>query len=90
MKNTKKAVSKKTAKNATSETSVHLAKTSYHFWRNWVKDILHNGKITSAKFVKENVGYDGAISVSSAEFSKAKAVLEKYKKDNADTVDMWK
>lgn len=72
-------------------TMVALAKCSYHYWRGWNKDILRNGGILSAKFKKEETGYNGLISVSSAELVKAKNVLNKYTKDNpeTDTTQMW-
>ena len=91
MKNTKKVTATKTAsKNAASVTRVHLAKSSYHYWRNdWVRDILTEAGVTSAKFAKEDVGYNGAITVLSTDLVKAKNALDAFKKKNSDTVSMW-
>lgn len=88
MKN-KTATKTATAKTVTT-VKVHLCKTNYHYYRNWIKNILRDGKITSASFVRNEVGYDGVIKVASNEVVKAKNVLDKYQRDNTDVVSMWK
>lgn len=70
-------------------TFVAVAKTNYHYYRNWVKDILTKGKIKKFRFKKNEDSYDGIILVDSKELVLAKNVLDKYKKENKDTVDMW-
>lgn len=82
--NKTKTATKKVAKSE----PISVVKTTYHFWRNWLKDITSTVK--GARFVKEKVGYNGVISVPD-EASKAKLekVLAAWKKKNPDTVDLW-
>lgn len=74
----------KKATNST-ETLVALCKCSYHYFRNWNKDILKAGGIKQVSFKKDGEGtYNGTILVSSKELVKAKNVLDNYKKKNPD------
>ena len=68
----------------------NIFKTTYYWWRFWVKDILKSGKINKARFVKDEVGYTGKIAVQKTEVEAAKKVLADYKTKNPDTVEMWK
>ena len=68
---------------------VNLFKTTYYFWRFWLKDILRSGKINKARFVKDEVGYSGKIAVAKPDVDTAKKVLADYKVKNADVVEMW-
>ena len=81
----KKAVENAPAKNE----MVDLFKTTYHYYRNWVKHILTEAKINRFRFLKNETGYDGKISVRKTELDTAKKVLADYKTKNKDTVDMW-
>lgn len=74
------------AKKETTSTRVHLVNTNYHFWRHWVKHLLAD---TTAKFVKNEVGYTGVITVDAPELIKVKKILDKYTKDHPDEVAMW-
>ena len=68
---------------------VKLFKTTYFYWRHWIKDLLVNGKIKNYRFVKEPDTYNGDIAVSKQEKETAKKVLAEYKSKNPDTKDMW-
>lgn len=67
---------------------VEVATTTYHYWRNWVKDIARDGSVISAKFVKGE-GYNGTITVVKSEVSKLKEVFTKYQKENPGIIAMW-
>ncbi|OJW82082.1 MAG: hypothetical protein BGO69_15910 [Bacteroidetes bacterium 46-16] len=85
--NNKKTAAKKAAPVAKTE-PIAVAKTTYHFWRNWVKDIASSVK--GARFAKEKVGYNGVITVpDDASKTKLLKALETWKKKNTDTVDLW-
>ena len=87
MENSKK---KKAVENALAKNEmVDLFKTTYHYFRNWVKYILAEGKVNRFRFVKNETGYDGKISVSKSEVDTAKKVLAEYKTKNKDIADMW-
>ena len=68
---------------------VNVFKTTYYFWRFWVKQILIDGKIKKYRFVKDEVGYTGKIAIDKPEVETAKKVLAEYKIKNPDTKDMW-
>jgi len=68
---------------------INIFKTSYFYWRFWVKEILITGKINKARFVRNEVGYSGNIAVQKTEVDAAKKVLADYKVKKPDTVDMW-
>lgn len=68
---------------------VTLFKTTYFYWRNWIKDILINGKVKKYRFIKEADTYNGYIAVSKTEKDAAKKVLADYKSKNLDTKEMW-
>ena len=87
MENNKKEQVKKVDK-PTKEEEVILVTTTYYYWRNWVKSILLEGKIKT-RFVKDDVGWSGKISVVKSQMDLAKKVLADYKTKNPDRVDMW-
>ncbi len=87
MENNKKEQVKKVDK-PTKEEEVILVSTTYYYWRNWVKSILLEGKI-KARFIKDDVGWSGKISVPKSQMDLAKKVLADYKTKNLDGVDMW-
>ena len=67
---------------------VNLFKTTYHYYRNWVKHILQ-GKVIGFKFIKDKIGWEGSISVPKSEINKAKSVLQEYKSKNPEAKEMW-
>ena len=68
---------------------VNVFKTTYYFWRFWVKQILIDGKIKKYRFVKDEVGYTGKIAIDKPEVETAKKVLAEYKTKHPDTKEMW-
>ena len=68
---------------------VNIFKTCYHYYRNWIREILTTGKVDKFRFVKDEIGYTGEIAVNKPEVEKAKKVLKEYKAKNPNTVDMW-
>ena len=68
---------------------INLFKTTYHYFRNWIKYILIDGKVNGFRFVKDEIGWTGNLSVPKSETEKAKTVLKDYKVNNPDTVDLW-
>ena len=68
---------------------VAIFKTTYGYYRYWVKIILADGGIIKYRFIKYPDSYAGVISVAKAEADKAKKVLAEYKKQNPGTVSMW-
>src|SRR6185437_1963166 len=81
MSNTKKASATKTVakSNATNSASIELGTTTYHYWRNWLKSVVNEAGVTTAKFVKTE-GYNGKLTVSKAEAAKAKKAITEYQK----------
>ncbi len=73
----------------TKKTMVNIFTTTYHRYRHWVRFILTEGKINSFRFVKDEIGYTGKLSIEKTEVDNAKKVLADYKIKNPDTVDMW-
>ena len=71
-----------------SNTFVAVSKTTYHYWRGFCKSHLAENNIT-AKFKKEDTGYNGTISVLSSQVVAAKKVMDKWRKDNPGTVDIF-
>jgi len=83
-------MNKKTITEVTATTEmVQLFKTTYHYYRNWVRGILQQGKITNIKFLKEKIGWKGIISVPKSQLEKAKQVLNEYKKKHPDAKELW-
>ncbi len=68
---------------------VTIFKTTYGYYRYWIKNILADGGIIKYRFIKNPDSYAGIISVAKAEAEKAKKVLAEYKKQNPGTVSMW-
>ena len=69
---------------------INIFKTTYGYWRHWVKYILKDGGIIKFRFVKDAESYDGKIAIAKPEVEKAKKVLADYQKKNPNTVEMWK
>jgi hypothetical protein len=67
----------------------NIYKTTYYFWRFWLKDLLIKGKIKKYRFVKDEVGYTGHIAIDKPEVEAAHKVLADYKTKNPDIKDMW-
>ena len=86
---TKKKNEKKVAVVAKKVEMVNIFKTTYYYWRFWIKEILKTGKISKSRFVKDEIGYTGNIAVQKTEVDNAKNILISYKSQNRDTVDMW-
>lgn len=60
-----------------------LGKTTYHYFRNFIRPLFKSNLIISAKFVKVE-GYNGHISISKAEKVKAaKLIADKVKADGS-------
>ncbi len=74
---------------ATKVVMVNLAKTSYHYYRHFIKAILTDGKVSKFRFVKNDAGWHGVVSVDKVELDKAKKVFSDYKSKNVDTADLW-
>lgn len=68
---------------------VNVFKTSYHYYRNWVKQILSDGNIKGFRFIKDDVGWMGNISVPKTNQNETKNVLSDYKTKNPEVVEMW-
>ena len=68
---------------------VTIFKSTYGYYRYWVKNILADGGIIKYRFIKNPDSYAGVISVAKVEADKAKKVLAEYKKQNPGTVSMW-
>lgn len=79
---------KETAKSSTPNW-VKIFQTSYFRYRHWIRNLLIEGKIKKFRFVKDEVGYTGSITVDKPEVDKAKKVLQNYKDKNPDVKDMW-
>lgn len=71
-----------------SNTFVAVSKTTYHYWRGFCKSYLKENSI-NAKFKKEDTGYNGTISVISSQVVAAKKVMDKWRKDNPGTIDIF-
>lgn len=68
---------------------INLFQSSYHFYRNSIKQILLKGKVNGFRFVKNEKDWNGFISIPPTEIEKAKKVLADYKTKNPDEVSMW-
>lgn len=66
-----------------------LSKTAYHYYRNFVKDILTDGGIKCFRFKKDAEGWDGKLLVAKPELEKAKQVLKDYKTKNPEVKPLW-
>ncbi len=87
---TKKKSEKQVAIVAPKKTEwVNVFKTTYHRYRHWIRFILTEGKVNKFRFVKDEIGYTGKLSVDKPEIDKAKKVLADYKTKNTGSVDMW-
>ena len=76
-------------KTTSKKEMVNLFKTSYHYYRNWVKYILSDGKINSFRFLKDEVGWTGIISVPKSEVDRAKSILKDFRIKNPETIELW-
>ncbi len=77
---------KQEKKEVLSTEIVLLCRCSYHYWRFWVSDILRD---TTAKFKRDEKGWDGNILVSKNELEKANNQLNSYKLNNPEIKDLW-
>lgn len=68
---------------------INIFKTTYGYWRHWVKNILKDGGVLKFRFVKDEDSYNGKIAVAKPEVEKGKKILADYKTKNPDTKDMW-
>jgi len=68
---------------------VTLVKTSYHYYRNWIKSILSEGAVKDFKFLKDKTGWNGTIIISKIEIEKARFVLKDFKLINPDIIELW-
>jgi len=68
---------------------VKLVGTSYHYFRNWLKSVLRENEIQSAKFIKDPTGWNGHISIPEGDKEQALKVLAQYQIDNPDTKSLW-
>ncbi|MFA6150549.1 MAG: hypothetical protein WC716_04445 [Chitinophagaceae bacterium] len=66
-----------------------IYKTTYHYWRNWIRKILIDGNIKSYKFYKDKIGYSGEISVDSKDVDFAKKLFADYIKQHPEIKEMW-
>lgn len=87
-KTTKKPVEKKSEIKHQIELKP-VAKTTYHYWRNFVKYILEEGGVEGYRFVKDADSFNGQIMVMNSSFVEVKEVLAKYKKEHKDEVELW-
>ena len=69
---------------------INIFKTTYGYWRYWVKNILADGGVNKFRFVKDEGSYNGKIAVQKNEVDTAKKVLADFKNKNPDTVEMWR
>jgi len=81
-----KDVIKKSVKK--DELEFGLYRTTYHYWRNWVKDIFQSKNIQS-RFVKDEKGFGGSIYVLKSETDKIKKMLKEYQAKHSEEVDLW-
>jgi hypothetical protein len=87
----KKSVKTKPAGTTSSNTveRIKLVGTSYHYFRNFLKYLFRENKITSAKFIKDSVGWKGYISIPADVKEPALKVLAQYQIDNPETKTLW-
>ncbi len=74
---------------STNVKRVKLVGTSYHYFRNWLKSVLRENEIQSAKFIKDSTGWNGHISILECDKEQALKVLAQYRIDNPDTKSLW-
>jgi len=74
--------------NAGSE-RVTLVGTSYHYFRNWLKNTLRSGEIHTAKFIKNEADWNGCISIPENDKDAALKILEQYRVENPETKELW-
>ena len=65
---------------------IEIFKTTYGYYRYWVKNILADGGIKKFRFVKDVESYNGKIAVAKTEIEKAKKALADYRTKNPDNV----
>ena len=86
MKNTKKVTTKTATKTlapvaTTPVVRVDLGMTTYHYFRHWLKEVLKEAGVVSAKFEKSE-GYNGNITVVKSELANAKKAVDNWQKEN--------
>lgn len=65
---------------------VILCKTSYHYWRFGISELLQG---TGAKFKKAQSGWQRIIIIDWHELDIARKLLINFKENNPDTKEMW-
>jgi hypothetical protein len=68
---------------------VTLVGTSYHYFRNWLKNTLRSGEIHTAKFIKNEADWNGCISIPESDKDAALKILEQYRFENPETKELW-
>jgi len=86
---TNKSSKKKASDDTTKAKRVKFVGTSYHYFRNWLKQLFRENGIQSAKFIKNVEGWLGHISILESDKEPAIQVLNKYQVDNPDTKSLW-
>jgi len=86
---TNKSSKKKASDDTTKAKRVKFVGTSYHYFRNWLKQLFRENGIQSAKFIKNAEGWLGHISILDSDKEPAIQVLNKYQVDNPDTKSLW-
>lgn len=87
---TKKAGKKHAVSDVKTDSErVKLVGTSYHYFRNWLKNTLRSGEIHTAKFIKNDADWNGYISIPSNDKEAALKIFDKYRVENPETKDLW-
>jgi len=84
-----KSSKKKAAADTNKVKRLKFVGTSYHYFRNWLKQLFRENGIMSAKFIKNSEGWLGHISILESDKDPAIEVLNKYQLDNPDTKALW-
>lgn len=59
--------------------AVKLVGTSYHYFRGWLKQHLKDNNIKGFRFIKDDVGWQGRITIPSDGFNEAMKALNDFK-----------
>lgn len=69
---------------------VKLVGTSYHYFRGWLKNHLSEAGIKGFRFIKDDVGWQGYISIPSDSFEAAMKALQEFKNNQPEgTKDLF-
>ena len=87
---TKKSTKKQsTSKKNTGAERVKLVGSSYHYYRNFLKELLRSKEIQSGKFIKDPTGWKGYISIPADVKEQALECLNQYQTENPDIKPLW-